>query len=37
MGVGLTVAVPMLAVWVRQVRRLVLEGMRPARGTVAAA
>jgi hypothetical protein len=37
MGVGLTVAVPMLAVWVRQVRRLVFEGMRSGRGVVAAA
>jgi hypothetical protein len=28
MGVGLTVAVPMLAVWVRQVRRIVSDGLR---------
>jgi hypothetical protein len=37
MGVGLTIAVPMLSVWVRQVRRIVMEGMRPASGTAVAA
>jgi hypothetical protein len=30
MGVGLTVAVPMLAVWVRQVRRIVSDTLRSA-------
>lgn len=35
-GVGLTVAVPMMAVWVRQVRRIVQGGTRSARSVAPA-